>query len=274
MQTQAAQANVQYRQPTVEEVMARTQQTAPSPISSTAPYQPPSVDEVLARGQAEAGASQQYVVHEQGQTKKPPLLFRLLGHTSDANSRWNTAFRFVKLVAKSFGIFALIIIVGRFFIFSPGAVNGPSMERTFLDEDTFYVNRFVYLISAPKRYDVVQMINPQEEKLIIKRVIGLPGETVVIRRGKVFVIPVGQKEQVEVPEPYLREGITTTVPLQQGAAAFTLEADEYFVIGDNRPKSIDSRNYGPVGREEIIGRVVLKPEQKIQVTFPASVDET
>ncbi|MFH1286902.1 MAG: signal peptidase I [Candidatus Magasanikbacteria bacterium] len=158
-------------------------------------------------------------------------------------------------VISGFFFFIFVLSVIRFFIFSPGSVNGRSMESTYLDNDFFLVNKFSYLFRPPERYDIVQVLQPDTGTLIIKRLVGLPGETISIRRGKVFVDKHDGFGQIELEESYLDPNTYTVLLYQQGALEFELEDNYYFVLGDNREHSTDSRVYGPVHRSKIIGNI-------------------
>ncbi len=149
-----------------------------------------------------------------------------------------------------------IFLVVKFFVLDVGQVNGRSMETTFIDNETFITNKVLYLFHPPARYEVVQVVEPSQEKLLIKRVIALPGEEVIIRRGKVFVRQRNTPEERELAEPYLKKGTYTTLRGQKDAVHFTVGPDEYFILGDNRPYSIDSRVYGAVPRSRIVGKVI------------------
>lgn len=131
-------------------------------------------------------------------------------------------------------------------------VEGPSMQPNFHTGQVLVVSRLNYMFNPPQRGEIV-IFNapgqPPEEPPYIKRVIGLPGETVEIRDTKVYVN--GQ----ELFEPYINE------PCESGRCVnrtWTLEADEYFVMGDNRNHSSDSRAFGAVKRERIIGEALIR----------------
>lgn|SRR3989339_1401699 len=150
-----------------------------------------------------------------------------------------------------------IIFVSRFFIISPGTVNGKSMEPTYLDNNLFLVNKFIYLLHPPHRYDVAQIIDTKEDKLIIKRIIGLPGEIVIIKRGRIYIQKDNNSPEVLLDElNYLSPNTYTQVHMQKGVAKFFVGSGQYFVVGDNRRNSVDSRFYGPILRSKIIGKVI------------------
>jgi len=115
----------------------------------------------------------------------------------------------------------LAVFITRFFIMEPGRISGQSMEPTFFDGEVFLVNKLTLLFRAPRKNDIIQIINPVNNKeLLIKRVIGLPNEEVNIGEQNIFV-----------PD------------------------DSYFVVGDNAAVSYDSLDFGPVNRRLIIGLV-------------------
>lgn len=163
--------------------------------------------------------------------------------------------RYLGLVAYTIAVFVLILLTIRFFFISPGRVNGRSMEPNYTDEKFFFVNKSVYLFASPEKFDVVQVIEPESEKLIIKRIIGLPGETIIIKRGRVYIK--NQAEEVQLDESlYLDKMVLTRIVGQSAPLEFTLKDNEYFVVGDNRDFSMDSRHYGPIHRKVIVGKVI------------------
>jgi signal peptidase I len=130
-------------------------------------------------------------------------------------------------------------------------VNGTSMEPTFLDGERLVVSRLHYLSNPPKRGEIVvfNAVRPNDSAMLIKRVIGLPGETISLRDGDVYID--GQR----LREPYTN-GPCTRMSCRQGVTV--LGGDEYFIMGDNRNVSVDSRIFGPVPFDHIVGRVVLR----------------
>lgn len=155
-------------------------------------------------------------------------------------------------VWEIFEVAAVAIIVACAFKFlaQPFLVQGASMEPNFDNGDFLLVDEISYRFKDPVRGDVIVFRAPTEEKqYYIKRVIGLPGEKIVVKDGEVFI------NGTKLNEQYLAEG-TVTKTLQQGE--FALGANQFFVLGDNRMVSFDSRNWGPLSRGKIVGLVQLR----------------
>jgi signal peptidase I len=140
---------------------------------------------------------------------------------------------------------ALIIIV---FLYQPVKVEGTSMAPLLSDQERIFINKFVYRFEPIQRGDVVVFWYPLDHsKSFIKRVVGLPGETVNIRQGTVYV------DGKVVPEPYVPpqyEDLSDYGPV-------TVRKDSYFVMGDHRISSNDSRVFGCVDSRFIYGRAVF-----------------
>ncbi len=152
----------------------------------------------------------------------------------------------------------------RFFIAAPYVVQGASMEPNFHDWQYLIIDRVSYDLTAPERGDIIVFDLPQNEsRALIKRIIGLPGETVVLSGQKVTILNAEHPEGFTLDEPYLDpENLTGSNGL-----TMKLSADEYFVLGDNRRVSADSRVWGSLPRKDIVGRVFMRlyPLDKIGV---------
>lgn len=149
-------------------------------------------------------------------------------------------------------LIVIVVIPIRVFVVSPFVVDGASMHPTFENLDYLIVDELVYHFTAPKRGDVIVFRYPGDLSIFyIKRIIGLPGETVAINHGAVSITRTNG-DKVTLTEPYIvNEDATYT-------KSVTLNPGEYFVMGDNRPNSSDSRVWGPLPRKDIIGRVDLR----------------
>ncbi len=161
---------------------------------------------------------------------------------------------------------ALILLV-RLFVLQNNSVVGTSMAPTLEAGDQILVEKVsVYLGLKIKRGDIVTVDASayegfsQEERHIIKRVVGLPGEKVSIREGRVYL------DDQLLDEAYLDPDLDT-VPRHPHYAELVLGANEYYLLGDNRPHSIDSRALGPISRGHMAGRLVFRfyPFSKIGI---------
>jgi signal peptidase I len=178
---------------------------------------------------------------------------------------------FIIEVVKMFFLAIIIIVPVRMFLFQPFIVRGASMEPNFSEKQYLIINEFGYkntpvtvlgknlVTIQPRkdlhRSDIVVFRAPNNEKqYYIKRVIGLPGERIVVDNGEVMIYNTQNPEGYVLDESaYLPEGRKTN-----GTRDVTLKDDEYYVLGDNRPASSDSRSFGPLHKDAVIGRVLLR----------------
>lgn len=159
----------------------------------------------------------------------------------------------------STGVYLLVVLLGTYllimYVIQRTAVNGDSMQPTLHDGDHLFVDKITYRIKEPERFDVIVFpFHYQEETYYIKRIIGLPGETVQIDENGVIYI------NGEVLKESFGKEVINADKIGLAAEPIVLGEDEYFVLGDNRNDSFDSR-YGQVGniaRDEIIGRAWLR----------------
>ena len=176
--------------------------------------------------------------------------------------------------AKNFVLIVLIVIFVRVFVVQPYYVIGSSMEPTFHNSEYLFVDEISYRFADIKRGDVTVFKHPDEScigfvetspilktffqgpcKNYIKRVIGLPGETVILSEGKIKITSPQDPDGFILDEGYIEEDITT-----YGDQEVTIGEKEYFVLGDNRKPnaSSDSREWGLLPRDYIIGRAALR----------------
>jgi len=162
----------------------------------------------------------------------------------------NTRQSFFELVR--FALLALLIVLPiRFFVVEPFVVSGSSMFPAFNDTDYLIIDKISYKLGDPKRNDVVIFKYPKDKtKYFIKRVIGLPNETVDIK-GNIVTITTADKKSLTLNEPYVKN-------IANNNTHVVLGDDEYFVMGDNRTASSDSRYWGAVHRELLVGRAFLR----------------
>lgn len=160
--------------------------------------------------------------------------------------------RALKEIATLVVLVVLIVLPVRIFIAQPFVVDGRSMHPTFKDRDYLIVDELTYRFAPPKRGDVVVFRYPNDPSVFyIKRIIGLPGETVHVTQGEVSVTR-ADGTTLDLAEPYVvREDATYTLDAALGA-------EQYFVMGDNRPESSDSRVWGALPRENIMGRAYVR----------------
>ncbi|MFA5126706.1 MAG: signal peptidase I [Patescibacteria group bacterium] len=162
---------------------------------------------------------------------------------SVAKKAGSLVFEIVKVVFISLAI----ILPIRYFLVQPFYVQGASMEQNFYDKEYLIINEISYRFETPKRGEVVILKDPEDRKVyFIKRVIGLPGDKLEIKQGRVYV----NDELLE--ETYIQNFSNDYY------GPVNLKYDEYFVMGDNRNNSYDSRRLGPIKRGDIIGKVWLR----------------
>jgi signal peptidase I len=153
-------------------------------------------------------------------------------------------------------VIAAVIIFGMQALIQKFVVDGPSMKNTLFDGQQILVNKIVYSLHEPERGDIVVFHPPPDidDDDYIKRIIGLPGERVVITNGKV-IIHKTDGSLIELDEPYV------TNPGNRDFQGDVIPEGEYFVMGDNRVNSSDSRTGWTLKREDIIGKawIILWP---------------
>ncbi|MFA6254994.1 MAG: signal peptidase I [Patescibacteria group bacterium] len=161
---------------------------------------------------------------------------------------------FVWEVFKVVVISLVIIVPVRYFLIKPFYVKGASMEPNFYDHEYLIINEISYRFDEPERGDTVVFRYPFDlSQYFIKRIIGLPGEKIKIAEGKVTIFNQANPQGVELQEDYLLPAMKTL-----GDVEVELSQTEYYVLGDNRIASLDSRAFGPVPRQDIIGKTLVR----------------
>jgi signal peptidase I len=156
-------------------------------------------------------------------------------------------------VAKIVVIALLIVLPIRYFLFQPFFVRGQSMEPNFHNGDYLIIDEISYQFRSPQRGEVIVFKYPNDpSQKYIKRIVGLPGETLEIVSGGVYVYQNGVPSKIN-EIAYLDANLQT-----QGSLKITLDRSEYFVLGDNRPVSADSRSWGVLPEKYLIGRVAFR----------------
>lgn len=159
-------------------------------------------------------------------------------------------FEVVKIVV----ICLAIIIPVRFFLIHPFFVRGDSMEPNFSNKEYLIIDQVSYRFSEPERGDVIVFRYPfNPSQFYIKRIIGLPGEKIEISSGQVTIFNDDYPEGKILNELYIPPEVDTPGNIKQ-----TLDSDEYFVMGDNRKGSSDSRSWGALSEEYIIGKTWVR----------------
>ena len=155
------------------------------------------------------------------------------------------------------------IFLVRYFLFKPFYVKGASMEPSFYEKEYLIIDEITYRLHSPQRGDVIVFVPPTDAKEhYLKRIIGLPGERVKVSEGKVTIYNADHPEGSTIDETYLPADLATS-----GEKNIILGDDEYFVLGDNRNNSFDSRRFGPITRASITGRAWLRgwPPSRVQI---------
>ncbi|MDP1629265.1 MAG: signal peptidase I [bacterium] len=151
---------------------------------------------------------------------------------------------------------AVIVLPIRYFLIQPFFVQGQSMEPNFHNSDYLIIDELTYRLRESQRGEVIVFRFPQDpSQYYIKRIIGLPGETLQFQGNKIVIFNQDYPDGFLLEEEYLDSGNRA---LDLGGGEIILKKDEFFVLGDNRRASYDSRRWGVLPRADIIGRVWLR----------------
>ncbi len=175
-------------------------------------------------------------------------------------------------VAEVFLVALIAVAAIKYFLIQPFIVNGASMEPNFYDGNYLLVDEISYRFENPQRGDVIVLRAPQDKSIYyIKRIVGLPGEDISVDGS---VVKINGKV---LEESYLPSGIMND---WTGHVEYKLNNQQYFVMGDNRLNSYDSRYWGPLNRSDIIGSVKLRlwPPKSIAIfdgiKYPQMINAT
>lgn len=163
---------------------------------------------------------------------------------------WLFFLDFLETIVVSLAIFAVVYI----FVFQPHQVDGRSMEPNFHNAEYILTDKISYRIHPPKRGDVVVFHSPQDERVdFIKRIIGVPGDTVMLQDGYVYL------NDHKLEEAYINDpGQVTPGRFMRDGGAVEVPSGQYLVMGDNRLHSSDSREWGLVTLNGIVGRAFFR----------------
>lgn len=155
----------------------------------------------------------------------------------------------LQLVLVVLGALLSYFIISTFFLQSV-RVDGASMSPTLHDSQHCFLNRWIFYVREPARGDIVVLRDPQDGGLAVKRIIGVSGDKVDLSNGPLLL------NGESLDEPYLAPGTKTYPGPKYHSQSLDCGKGQYIVLGDNRNNSMDSRNYGPVPRQNILGLII------------------
>lgn len=175
--------------------------------------------------------------------------------SEEKSTIWATVVDVIETIVVAAAIFVVVYL----FLLQPHQVRGASMKPNFIDGEYILTDKISYRFGEPHRGDVIIFTSPTDADVdFIKRVIGLPGEKVKISEGKVIIINNENPEGFTLNEPYETLGPTAGGKEAPQNSEVTIGENEYFVMGDNRLESFDSRSWGNLPKKNIIGKAWLR----------------
>ncbi len=165
-------------------------------------------------------------------------------------------FLFVWEITKVVCVSLVIILPVRYYLIQPFYVKGASMEPNFHDHEYLIIDEISYRFKTPERGQVIVFRYPRNpQEYFIKRIIALPGESVLIKEGKINIYNEANPSGFTINEKYLPDNLLTD---SQNETPVKVGENEYFVLGDNRNASKDSRSFGAVDKNFVIGKVLFR----------------
>lgn len=174
---------------------------------------------------------------------------------NDRSPLWGYFIDIIETLVVAVAIFVVVYL----FLLQPHQVRGASMEPNLSDSQYILTDKISYRFNDPSRGDIIVFKAPVDENFdYIKRIIGLPGETISLVDGEIFIKNSENPNGFTLEEPYPTNGLNSPGEVLADEVEFTLSEEKYFVLGDNRGQSFDSREWGELPRENIIGKGWLK----------------
>lgn len=169
---------------------------------------------------------------------------------NQANGGWFKPF--IAIVLTLFFLVIILPVITLFYLLiaSPVRIVGQTMAPEFTEGQNWVVNHITYRLSQPQRGDVIVFVSPKQQGIqLIKRIVGLPSEEISLQKGKLYI-----NNQI-VSEPYVSGVQTSGGTFLMEGKSVKIPENSYFVLGDNRDRSSDSREWGFIRRESIIGKL-------------------